>query len=258
MLNEAKKAMRSTAARLIGDLLEDSTTQEDPSNIPGHVARIRDSSWTYAIAPIQDTDDPNELENLHDRDCIAINFARDKWGILKSQLLYLDWFVVDVANMIATGVMPYGHMNYYKLVRSSCNDRRRSRLTMRKQFDASNFKWQKATPFFAKSVKEFANEWWRDHNGRKRATPRQVITGLARFYGLHAMQQLLKSRAGKVKKTYERVFDTIHLLLAFPDLDKQFHTDREDTGPSYHPDYDVWNPKSKVCFLVLWLYSVFL
>ena len=52
MLNEAKKAMRSTAARLIGDLLEDSTTQEDPSNIPGHVARIRDSSWTYAIAPI--------------------------------------------------------------------------------------------------------------------------------------------------------------------------------------------------------------
>ena len=111
MLNEAKKAMRSTAARLIGDLLEDSTTQEDPSNIPGHVARIRDSSWTYAIAPIQDTDDPNELENLPDLDSIAINFARDNWNISKNQLIYLDWFVVDVANMIATVVMPYSHMD---------------------------------------------------------------------------------------------------------------------------------------------------
>ena len=83
-----------------------------------------------------------------------------------------------------------------------------------------------------------------------------MITGLARFYGLHAMQQLLKSRAAKVKETYERVFHTIHLLLAFPDLDKQFHGDREDTGPGYHSDYDYTNPKSKVYFLVLWLYSI--
>ena len=81
MLNEVKKAMRGTTAKVIGGLLEDFTTEEDASNIPAHVARIRDSSWTYAIAPSQDTDDPNELENLPDLDCIAINFARDKWSI---------------------------------------------------------------------------------------------------------------------------------------------------------------------------------
>ena len=45
-------------------------------------------------------------------------------------------------------------------------------------------------------------------------------------------------------------------MLALPDPDKRFHLDREETKVGYHPDYDMWNPKSKVSFLILWLYSL--
>ena len=45
-----------------------------------------------------------------------------------------------------------------------------------------------------------------------------------------------------------------------PDPDKRFHQNREMTKkgnhPDYHPDYDMYNPNSKVCFLILWIYSL--
>ena len=41
-----------------------------------------------------------------------------------------------------------------------------------------------------------------------------------------------------------------------PDPDKRFHLNREETKEGYHPDYDMFHPKSKVSFLILWLYSL--
>jgi len=38
-------------------------------------------------------------------------------------------------------------------------------------------------------------------------------------------------------------------LINFPDLDKKFDYYSED-------EYDLCNPKSKACFIVLWLYSI--
>ena len=52
-----------------------------------------------------------------------------------------------------------------------------------------------------------------------------------------------------VQETYRRVFELIQRLINFPDLDKKlgFYTGDE---------YDLCNPKSKACFIVLWLYSI--
>ena len=54
-----------------------------------------------------------------------------------------------------------------------------------------------------------------------------------------------------MQETYRRVFELIQRLINFPDLDKKFDYLCSDT-----PDYDLFNPKSKGCFIVLWLYSI--
>jgi hypothetical protein len=47
-------------------------------------------------------------------------------------------------------------------------------------------------------------------------------------------------------------------LINFPDLDKRFGKYVEiDDGPElYNSEYNLWNPNSKACFIVLWLYSI--
>ena len=53
-----------------------------------------------------------------------------------------------------------------------------------------------------------------------------------------------------VVATYRRVFDTILALIAFPDLDKPFVATSKD------PVYGLWNPKSKACYSMVWMYSL--
>ena len=56
-----------------------------------------------------------------------------------------------------------------------------------------------------------------------------------------------------VQETYRRVFELIQRLINFPDLDKKFASTSIDVDKT---DYNLWNPKSKGCFIVLWLYSI--
>ena len=48
--------------------------------------------------------------------------------------------------------------------------------------------------------------------------------------------------------TYRRVFDTILALIALPDLDREFY--------EHDSVYGLWNPSSKACFSMLWMYSL--
>ena len=50
--------------------------------------------------------------------------------------------------------------------------------------------------------------------------------------------------------TYRRVFNTILALIYFPDLDRRFERETGD------PVYDLYNPISKACFSMLWMYSL--
>ena len=77
MLNEVEELLRRTAARLVDGTLEDITVFEDNSNNLEHVNRIRKASWTWQLGP-HPLEDPNELENLSDMDCLAINLALSK------------------------------------------------------------------------------------------------------------------------------------------------------------------------------------
>ena len=74
MLNEVEELLRRTAARLVDGTLEDISVVEDDSNTPEHVTRIHNASWTWQLGPYP-LEDPNDLENLSDMDCLAINFA---------------------------------------------------------------------------------------------------------------------------------------------------------------------------------------
>ena len=53
-----------------------------------------------------------------------------------------------------------------------------------------------------------------------------------------------------MQETYRRVFELIQRLINFPDLDKKFGYFTSDG------EYNLSNPKSKACFIVLWLYSI--
>ena len=84
-------------------------------------------------------------------------------------------------------------------------------------------------------------------------TPRQVLVGLCEFYSLHLAKELRGGKQARlmfVQKTYNQVFALIHRLINFPDLDNKFIAECGDS------EYDLWNPKSKACFIVLWLYSI--
>ena len=74
MLNEVEELLRRTAASLVNGTLEDISVVEDVSNTPEHITRIRNASWTWQLGP-HPLQDPNELENLSDMDCLAINLA---------------------------------------------------------------------------------------------------------------------------------------------------------------------------------------
>ena len=74
MLNEVEELLRRTAARLVDGTLEDISVSEDDSYTPEHVTRIRNASWTWQLGP-HPIEDPNDLENLSDMDCLAINLA---------------------------------------------------------------------------------------------------------------------------------------------------------------------------------------
>ena len=74
MLNEVEELLRRTAARLVDGTLEDISVVEDDSYTLEHVTRIRNASWTWQLGP-NPIEDPNDLENLSDIDCLAINLA---------------------------------------------------------------------------------------------------------------------------------------------------------------------------------------
>jgi hypothetical protein len=61
-----------------------------------------------------------------------------------------------------------------------------------------------------------------------------------------------------VQETYRRVFQLIQRLINFPDLDKRFGEFdlNRDGAELYNSEYNLWNPNSKACFIVLWLYSI--
>ena len=45
-------------------------------------------------------------------------------------------------------------------------------------------------------------------------------------------------------------------MIAFPDLDKNFTQIGKLSDEEFRTDYNMWNSDSKICFLVLWLYSI--
>ena len=92
-------------------------------------------------------------------------------------------------------------------------------------------------------------------------TPRQVLVGLYEFYQLHLEKDLRGSKHARlvhVQETYLRVFQLIQRLINFPDLDKRFGKFELDVHGAelYNSEYNLWNPNSKACFIVLWLYSI--
>ena len=104
--------------------------------------------------------------------------------------------------------------------------------------------------------------WVTYYNGNEDCpTPRQVLVGLYEFYQLHLEKELRGSKQARlvhVQETYRRVFQLIQRLINFPDLDKRFgmYIERRDGAELYNSEYNLYNPKSKACFIVLWLYSI--
>ena len=84
--------------------------------------------------------------------------------------------------MVAMDTLPFTSSCVYNLERSGRNDRTRSRLTMRKRFDAAAYDFKVATPFFSNKEREFAYEWFLKENNCEYPTPRQVVEGVARFF----------------------------------------------------------------------------
>ena len=82
------------------------------------------------------------------------------------------------------------------------------------------------------------------------------MEGLKKFYSLH-LEKDHRARGShhlnRVKQTYDNAFDIILLLISFPDLDKKFE-DKYDGVTD--PEFDLTNPNSKACFLLLWLFTI--
>ena len=94
--------------------------------------------------------------------------------------------------------------------------------------------------------------WFSECNGLKYPTARQVYVGLWQFYS-----SLLYTKANGGDRaslfvtlaSYQRVFTNLLQLINFSDLNKPFtHGDKTE--------YDLYDPTSKACFLVLFLYSI--
>ena len=160
--------------------------------------------------------------------------------------------MVDVGNMVAyPRSSPYAIIGF-KVIRTDQNDRSRSRLSSRKPLELATAKDPAASSFFAKKIYEFGQTWWEVCNGKKWPTARQVFAGLEATYEMELQRKAAGATNGALPDTiatYRRVFDIILALIAFPDLDKPFTADED-------PVYGLYNPESKACFSMLWMYSL--
>ena len=89
-------------------------------------------------------------------------------------------------------------------------------------------------------------------NDDKWPTARQVFVGVWQFYSSHLDMKVTggdRASFWGTIATYQRVFIELERLINFPDLARQFSWGGSD-------EYDLWNPTSKACFLVLFLYSI--
>ena len=93
----------------------------------------------------------------------------------KNPIVHLQWLVADVSNEVAMGVAPIAKQVEFMIVSTMNNDRRRSRITQRKEFDISTYNSIPTTPIFAKKAQEFASEWFNRCNNKELPTPRQII-----------------------------------------------------------------------------------
>ena len=100
--------------------------------------------------------------------------------------------------------------------------------------------------------------WFVNRNNSQRASPRQLIAGmegLSRVLVEKEMSWAEEARRPHIIASHHRLFHKIQLLINFPDLDKQFiRVDPRD--PNFHSEYNLWNPRSKAVFLVLWFFSI--
>ena len=79
-----------------------------------------------------------------------------------------------------------------------------------------------------------------------------MFAGLQQCYTLNlerASTAATNATLPSVIKTYQRVFETILALVAFTDPDQKFKTWSED-------EYDLFQPDSKACYSVVWMYSL--
>ena len=188
-------------------------------------------------------------------DCMAIHWAlrRLQHHRNSSPWVRLDHYYVDVGNMVAyTRFSPFPYIAF-KVVPTEGNDRSRSRLSSRKQLEMASAKHPAVSSFFAKYFAEFGNNWFRDINGMKFPSARQVFAGLEACYAIELQRKASGATNASLPDTiatYRRVFGIILALIEFPDLDKLFESDTKD------PVYDLWNPESKACFSMIWMYSL--
>ena len=134
--------------------------------MPKFVTNFIKANWSFAITRFPYCGDARQLETVPDFTAMAINMllqaAAD--GKLKKPFLYLEDFFIDVTNLVAYQNWSLYAYVEYKLIRTSNNDRSRSRLSDRKQFEFT-LMFRNASSFFARERGEFAMNWARNYNG---------------------------------------------------------------------------------------------
>lgn len=249
------RAMHGTVGQALNGLVKDITELENATGETEHAREIRKLNWSWALreVPYPNWNDSKTTENLSDFDSMAINIGIEEAALQldRDPFVHLEHFVIDMTNSVAWTKKSAKNF-LFKLMKTAKNDRARSSLTNRKTFDLASAFQAAKSDFFAKETGEFAEKWYWEYNGLQLPTPKQVLMGLQDYYVWHmdkTANEVDKASQMEAKAAYQRVFSKIELLLNFPDMNRPFNDDKKD-------EYDLYNPDSKCCFLVLFLYSI--
>ena len=254
-LGVTHKVMHDTTRVVLDGLVEDVVDSNTEQEMSEAASKLKEANRSYGIRKYNFSSDSDRLELFSDLDCMAIHAAcqRLEQQPHSSPWVHLADYLVEVGNMVAyPRSSPFAFIAF-KVVCTDQNDRTRSSLSSRKPLDMASAKHPATSSFFAKKFAEFGMTWFRDFNGRKFPTARQVFAGLEACYALELFRRASGATNGALPDTiatYRRVFNTILALIALPDIDKPFNIWENDRI------YGLDVPESKACFSMLWMYSL--
>ena len=104
--------------------------------MPIHVNKFIQANWSWALAKLPYDGNEKELNSLTDFDSVILNQTLSENPDSLKEVPYI--FLVDVKNMLMfKKFSKYGKIEF-KLSRTGQNDRSRSRISNRKQYESAN------------------------------------------------------------------------------------------------------------------------